>query len=102
MAHKPNAAEVDRGAGREAGNACEARPTNPAGASTQIRFDVAELERIADWRDDLLDKIERLRWLLELFLCDGFSRAELEQLCDEVSRFTLACKAAAWRRGRAA
>ena len=93
MAYKANAAEGDRGAGRELEGACEASPSSPAGAqnSRHIRFDIAELERIADWREQLGDKIERGLWCLNLHLLDGFSRAELVRLQGEVSRFTLAC-----------
>ena len=46
---------------------------------------------LADWRDDRRLKIERLRWLLNLFLLDGFDRDELDALKREVNAFSAAC-----------
>jgi hypothetical protein len=45
------------------------------------------LETMADRRQALSGKIERLRWLLNLFLLDGFERDELERLKTEVAAF---------------
>ena len=41
---------------------------------------------------NLQDKIDRLRWLLNLFLLDGFDRQELEALQAEVARFCEVCR----------
>ena len=46
-----------------------------------------QLEAMGDKRQALSDKIERLRWLLNLFLLDGFERDELERLKAEVAAF---------------
>jgi hypothetical protein len=46
----------------------------------------------AQQANNLQDKIERLTWLLNLFLLDGFDRAELEQLMRDVGQFSEACR----------
>ena len=61
-------------------------------------IDIDELERLADCKDELLGKIERARWCLNLLLLDGFNRDELEQLKSEVGAFHWSCLA--WRRNR--
>jgi hypothetical protein len=48
---------------------------------------VAHVEAMADRREALSNKIERLRWLLNLFLLDGFEPDELERLKAEVAAF---------------
>lgn len=57
-----------------------------------------ELDRIADRRDDLRDRIRRGLWCLNLHLLDGFTRAELDRLREEVDRFTIDCRElSTWR-----
>jgi hypothetical protein len=51
------------------------------------------LEGIADQKEALQGKIERLQWCMNLFLLDGFDRDGLEQLKKEVSEFTASCLA---------
>ena len=52
-----------------------------------------ELERLADWREALVGKIERGLWCLNLLLLDGFDGEELRQLKSEVAEFRSACLA---------
>jgi hypothetical protein len=57
------------------------------GGAMTPKISLAQLEAAADRREALSDKIERLRWLLNLFLLDGFERDELERLKAEVAVF---------------
>ena len=67
-------------------------------AGDHVAFDIAELERLAEWKISLAGKIERGRWCLNLLLLDGLDRDELDQLKEEVSAFKLACLE--WRQPR--
>jgi hypothetical protein len=55
-------------------------------------IDLPQLEELADQKERLEGKIERLRWCLNLLLLDGFDRGELEQLRREVTAFSWRCR----------
>jgi hypothetical protein len=55
---------------------------------TGAGIDLDQLEAMADEKERLQEKIERLRWCLNLLLLDGFDRDELERLRSEVTAFT--------------
>jgi hypothetical protein len=64
-----------------------------ASGDRHASVDADTLEAIADWKENLQGKIERLLWCLNLHLLDGFDRDELEQLKTEVSEFRASCLA---------
>lgn len=97
MAERPDAAgsgfdpsETDR-----LGDGAIKNPSNSDGRTTQLDALTDDLELIAQWREDLLSRIRRRQFTVEILDCRG----DDADLIAEADLFGRACRAVAWLHG---
>jgi hypothetical protein len=88
--------QISRGISRKAFTV-EALPNAALQRAQAISFDIegltANLAVIADWKQELLNKIERTKLIFQLHDCN----TDIEPLLEEVAAYKRCCRALSWR-----